>query len=257
MLGARPVNTKALIFNVKGEDLLFLDHPNTALGRRAARRATQRSACRSARSAASRCSLRRDAATPTATPDVGAPHRGRHVVLLDPRRSSAATSCCRSCSPTRRTIASSTRWSCSTSRPGSATRHRDRRRRRRASKARPSRTFRELVDVDRPRSCEDDDPVEAQRWAGRAIGAGTVNAFIRRLYGAVRARRAPHPGRRRARRTRHQVGVRPSRSRWSTCTTSTTGPSASSSASCCGKAFERQGAGRAGPSRCSSSCSTS
>ena len=30
-LETRAINTKALIFNVKGEDLLFLDHPNTAL----------------------------------------------------------------------------------------------------------------------------------------------------------------------------------------------------------------------------------
>src|SRR4029077_10558761 len=31
VLGADALNTKALIFNVKGEDLLFLDHPNTQL----------------------------------------------------------------------------------------------------------------------------------------------------------------------------------------------------------------------------------
>jgi len=31
VLGAEAANTKALIFNVKGEDLLFLDHPNTRL----------------------------------------------------------------------------------------------------------------------------------------------------------------------------------------------------------------------------------
>jgi DNA helicase HerA-like ATPase len=31
VLGAEAVNTKALVFNVKGEDLLFLDHPNSAL----------------------------------------------------------------------------------------------------------------------------------------------------------------------------------------------------------------------------------
>jgi hypothetical protein len=31
VLGAEAANTKALIFNVKGEDLLFLDHPNTKL----------------------------------------------------------------------------------------------------------------------------------------------------------------------------------------------------------------------------------
>jgi DNA helicase HerA-like ATPase len=32
VLGAESLNTKALIFNVKGEDLLFLDRPNIALG---------------------------------------------------------------------------------------------------------------------------------------------------------------------------------------------------------------------------------
>ncbi|HEY7174599.1 MAG TPA: ATP-binding protein, partial [Micromonosporaceae bacterium] len=31
VLGAESTNTKALVFNVKGEDLLFLDHPNTRL----------------------------------------------------------------------------------------------------------------------------------------------------------------------------------------------------------------------------------
>ena len=31
MLGAEATNTKALVFNVKGEDLLFLDHANTRL----------------------------------------------------------------------------------------------------------------------------------------------------------------------------------------------------------------------------------
>ena len=37
VLGGEAVNTKALIFNVKGEDLLFLDHPNTRLDDDAAR----------------------------------------------------------------------------------------------------------------------------------------------------------------------------------------------------------------------------
>ena len=31
ILGAEAANTKALIFNVKGEDLLFLDHANNRL----------------------------------------------------------------------------------------------------------------------------------------------------------------------------------------------------------------------------------
>ena len=33
VLGAEAINTKALIFNVKGEDLLFLDHANIRLDR--------------------------------------------------------------------------------------------------------------------------------------------------------------------------------------------------------------------------------
>ena len=37
VLGAEAANTKALIFNVKGEDLLFLDHPNAAARRRRSR----------------------------------------------------------------------------------------------------------------------------------------------------------------------------------------------------------------------------
>ena len=31
VLGTKAVNTKALVFSVKGEDLLFLDHPNVKL----------------------------------------------------------------------------------------------------------------------------------------------------------------------------------------------------------------------------------
>jgi uncharacterized protein len=45
------------------------------------------------------------------------------------------------------------------------------------------RTFRELVDVVRERLESED---EAPRWAGRAVGVGTINAFVRRLYGSLR-----------------------------------------------------------------------
>ena len=68
VLGAEAVNTKALIFNVKGEDLLFLDHPNIDLDddqRRPLRRA--RPAGR-ARSSASASSPRRGATTPPPRP---------------------------------------------------------------------------------------------------------------------------------------------------------------------------------------------
>ncbi|MDQ4130664.1 MAG: ATP-binding protein, partial [Actinomycetota bacterium] len=45
------------------------------------------------------------------------------------------------------------------------------------------RTFGQLIEAVRAR-VEDDDPAVRDRWAGRAIGQGTVNAFIRRLYAA-------------------------------------------------------------------------
>ncbi|HVT41768.1 MAG TPA: ATP-binding protein, partial [Acidimicrobiales bacterium] len=64
------------------------------------------------------------------------------------------------------------------------------------------RTFHDLVEhiCDK---LEDEDPIEAQRWSGRAVGAGTVNAFIRRLWAAVPHVRdlvrsgVPHPERHR------------------------------------------------------------
>jgi len=46
------------------------------------------------------------------------------------------------------------------------------------------RTLRGLVELIEGKVL-DDDEFEAQRWAGRAIGAGTINAFVRRLWGAV------------------------------------------------------------------------
>jgi len=45
------------------------------------------------------------------------------------------------------------------------------------------RTFRELVEVIHAKL---DDDLEVERWAGRAVGQGTINAFICRLNGAVR-----------------------------------------------------------------------
>ena len=112
VLGSEAVNTKALIFNVKGEDLLFLDHPNTQLKPDEADKYRQLDLPVGAfPSLGVWAPPRRD--DPTATPDtsgvaVGSgPSSGRWS-------SSARASCCRSCSPTPRTTASSTRWSCTT-----------------------------------------------------------------------------------------------------------------------------------------------
>ena len=45
------------------------------------------------------------------------------------------------------------------------------------------RTFRDLAELIEARVTDD---VTAQTWAGRAIGQGTISAFVRRLFGAVR-----------------------------------------------------------------------
>ncbi len=113
VLGAEAANTKALIFNVKGEDLLFLDHPNTAPRRRAGR------PLRPARPAGGRLPQRRRVRAPRRRRPDGAGPTSQPGPRASPRSSgrspsSAATSCCRSSSPTPRTTASSTRWSCTT-----------------------------------------------------------------------------------------------------------------------------------------------
>ena len=59
VLGAEAINTKALVFNVKGEDLLFLDHANVDLSADGRRRGTAPSAWRRGRSRRSPCSRRR------------------------------------------------------------------------------------------------------------------------------------------------------------------------------------------------------
>ena len=69
VLGAEAVNTRSLVFNVKGEDLLFLDRRNSQARRRAGA-ALQALGLRRGRSAASAFWRRRAVASPRATPDV-------------------------------------------------------------------------------------------------------------------------------------------------------------------------------------------
>ena len=183
----RRVNTKALIFNVKGEDLLFLDHPNIDARRRAGATATRRSGLPAG-----------------AFPSVGvlraAPpgRRRRRARRRQPRRSASRSffwtldEFCR-----RRAAAVPVRRR--RGRPpavhdGRPQRHRPAAAmpRRRATarcqhrRARSCGTFRDLVDLIA-------EPARSTTTAGdrtgpdRAIGAGTVNAFVRRLL----RRRAP------------------------------------------------------------------
>ena len=107
VLGAEAINTKALIFNVKGEDLLFLDHANIRLADKDRERYRRMGLepnpfdsvavyGRPARSIKS---------SPTSPPAPSAP-----TPTTGPSPSSSSRSSWRSCSPTPRTSASSTRW---------------------------------------------------------------------------------------------------------------------------------------------------
>ena len=107
---ATAANAKALIFNVKGEDLLFLDHPNTKLDDATTAAYTLLGLPATAvprrpglRAAAGRRLVRR------ARREQPADRGGQ--LLLDARGVLRTSACCRTCSPTPTTSASSTRWS--------------------------------------------------------------------------------------------------------------------------------------------------
>ncbi len=108
VLGGDAVNTKALIFNVKGEDLLFLDQPNGKLDEidqdryRTLGLTPDPFASVAVFAPRARATRTPDRTSPTAPPG-SAPTTGRSPT-------SWRVSCCRSSSPTRRTSASSTRW---------------------------------------------------------------------------------------------------------------------------------------------------
>ena len=76
MLEGEAHNTKALVFSVKGEDLLFLDYANSRLDAGPAGRSTRRWGCPPTRSATSGCSRRR-ARTTRPAPRTCPPATGR------------------------------------------------------------------------------------------------------------------------------------------------------------------------------------
>ena len=117
VLGGDAANAKALIFNVKGEDLLFLDHPNTRLDERHHARRTRSSACPPAPFPDVRVYAPPRAGDSSGTPDVSSRLTGRRRASTGRSPSSAPTGCCRTCSPTPTTSASSTRWSSTRSPP--------------------------------------------------------------------------------------------------------------------------------------------
>jgi hypothetical protein len=181
VLGPEATNTKALIFNVKGEDLLFLDHENADLDDR------------------SREQYARLGLEPGAFGSLGVfapPRRGDHSVSPDVQsRTEGVTSffwtleefCEQSLLPFLFADAEDDRQQytmvvhnvayrlareATPTGEGAV-----------AVDGRPARTFRELVEIIEDKVLDD---VDGELWAGRAIGMGTVNAFVRRLHGSVR-----------------------------------------------------------------------
>jgi hypothetical protein len=180
VLGARAVNTKALIFNVKGEDLLFLDRPNVALVEDQAKRYASLGLPAEPFRSVGIFAPPRPGST-TGAPDVSARTEGVtsfywtlaefcHDDLLPFLFSDAEDDRAQYTMVVYNVMAQL----------------------RRASKLDDGgvviegttvRTFRELVDLVTMRVQDEDD---RYLWAGPAIGTGTINAFVRRLQGAVR-----------------------------------------------------------------------
>ena len=179
-LGSEAINTKALIFNVKGEDLLFLDRDNTQLSE-------------DDRAAYERLGLtpgpfksvefwapprRRD---PTAAPEVATRPTGVTSFFW-----TLAEFCRERLLPFVFTDAEDDRQQYTIVIHNVAAKLAELEPREDGGvmiEGRAVTDFRSLADFIAERVQSED---TAGEWAGRAIGQGTVNAFVRRLFGAVR-----------------------------------------------------------------------
>jgi DNA helicase HerA-like ATPase len=178
-LGAATANTKALVFNVKGEDLLFLDHRNARLDDAQRDRygalGLQPGAFRSVGIVA-----------PPRPGDANAtPQVGSRATGVAPFFWTLEEFCRQRLLPFLFADAEDDRQQYTMVVHNVA---------RRLEEATPSghggvvvdgescRTFRDLVEVVDARLNDDD---LASEWAGRAIGGGSIGAFVRRLFGAV------------------------------------------------------------------------
>ena len=180
-LGLEAVNTKALVFNVKGEDLLWLDRPNRRLDeRQAARYGRLGLPVEAFRSVAFFAPPRRGAPTPV--PDVTGRDTGVTSFFW-----TLEQLCRDELLPFLFADAEDDRQQYT------MVVHNVTARLREASPAGDGavsvdgetvRSFRDLVELIQRRLFDDEGRPDP-RWAGPAIGAGTVNAFVRRLFGAV------------------------------------------------------------------------
>jgi DNA helicase HerA-like ATPase len=181
-LGADALNTKALIFNVKGEDLLFLDHPNVALDPLEADRYRQLGLTAGAFPSVGVFAPPR-LGSPVAAPDVTTRTEGVTSFFwtlqefcegeLLPFLFADAEDDRQQYTMVVHNVTARLREAVAVGDGGVSV------------DGTTCRTFRDLVVVVSA-GLESDDEGEGGWWAGRAIGAGTINAFIRRLHGAVR-----------------------------------------------------------------------
>ena len=209
VLGAEAANTKALIFNVKGEDLLFLDHANVALpDDQVARYAALGLPAGPFGSVALYAPPLRD--DPNASPDVAV--RQRDVTSffwtieqfcrqeLLPFLFADAEDDRQQYTMVVHNVTAHLRQAAQAGEVGDGAISID---------GEIVRGFDELVELIEQKV----DPDGPDQWAGRAIGLGTVNAFLRRLHGSRRHLRhliradVPRPERHRVDLDRAQVTV--------------------------------------------------
>jgi uncharacterized protein len=179
-LGAETLNTRALIFNVKGEDLLFLDHPNTRLDdeQRLRYRALELPPGAFG-SVAVHAPPRRGAST--ATPDVSARDEGVTAffwTLADFCRQGLLPFLFADAEDERQQYTMVVQQVMARLAEAEAIGEGGVR-----IEGQTVRTFRDLVDLVIARV---DDELTRPEWAGRSITQGTANAFARRLGAAVR-----------------------------------------------------------------------
>jgi DNA helicase HerA-like ATPase len=181
-LGRDAVNTKALVFNVKGEDLLFLDHRNIQLPDAEASRYPSLGLPAAPFSSVAVYAPPRIGAT-NAAPDVSTRTEGVTSffwTLADFCRQELLHFLFADAEDDRQQYTMviynvEAQLKAASPLPDGGV----------AVEGEEIRTFRQLVELICSRILSEDDS-ERRQWAGQGIGLGTINAFVRRLHGAVR-----------------------------------------------------------------------
>jgi DNA helicase HerA-like ATPase len=186
VLGAEAANTKALVFNVKGEDLLFLDHANSRLPEDERSRYERLGLPAGPFRSVGILAPPRPG-DPNATPAVGSRATG-----VRPFFWTVHQFCAEGLLPFLFADPEDERQQYTivvqsvTARLREAAQHSDGGDGAVRVDGRTLRSFRDLgALVEDKVSPEDPEDRGDPRWTGRAIGGGTVNAFIRRLFSAV------------------------------------------------------------------------